>query len=166
MFVQGAVIAWAPSYLNRYYSLDPAQAGVRAGVLVLIAGVGMTVGGVLVDRLSGSRRSNRLRIPALYALTSGATLLAAFLMPPGTLQFSMIALGLFLGAGFAGPSGAVVADVTNPAIRATVFATLTLANNLIEGINNKIKVIKRMAYGFRDDAYFFLKIRAAFPGIR
>lgn len=37
--------------------------------------------------------------------------------------------------------------------------------NLIEGINNKIKVIKRMAYGFRDDAYFFLKIRAAFPGV-
>jgi transposase len=26
-------------------------------------------------------------------------------------------------------------------------------------------VIKRMAYGFRDDDYFFLKIRAAFPGI-
>jgi transposase len=39
-----------------------------------------------------------------------------------------------------------------------------LGTNLIEGINNKIKVIKRMAYGFRDDAYFFLKIRAAFPG--
>lgn len=33
----------------------------------------------------------------------------------------------------------------------------------IEGINNKIKVIKRMAYGFRDEAYFFLKSRAAFP---
>ncbi|MGH7621854.1 MAG: transposase, partial [Gemmatimonadaceae bacterium] len=31
--------------------------------------------------------------------------------------------------------------------------------------NNKIKVLKRMAYGFRNDAYFFLKIRAAFPGI-
>lgn len=39
-----------------------------------------------------------------------------------------------------------------------------LGTNLIEGINNKIKVIKRMAYGFRDDRYFFLKIRAAFPG--
>ena len=32
----------------------------------------------------------------------------------------------------------------------------------LEGMNNKIKVIKRMAYGFRDDAYFFLKIRGAF----
>lgn len=39
-----------------------------------------------------------------------------------------------------------------------------LGTNLVEGINNKIKVIKRIAYGFRDDAYFFLKIRAAFPG--
>jgi transposase len=39
-----------------------------------------------------------------------------------------------------------------------------LHTSLLEGINNKIKVIKRMAYGFRDEAYFFLKIRAAFPG--
>lgn len=39
-----------------------------------------------------------------------------------------------------------------------------LGTNIIEGINNTIKVIKRMAYGFRDDRYFFLKIRAAFPG--
>jgi transposase len=40
-----------------------------------------------------------------------------------------------------------------------------LGTSLLEGMNNKIKVIKRMAYGFRDDSYFFLKIRAAFPGI-
>jgi len=40
-----------------------------------------------------------------------------------------------------------------------------LHTSLLEGINNKIKVIKRMAYGFRDDEYFFLKIRSAFPGI-
>jgi transposase len=40
-----------------------------------------------------------------------------------------------------------------------------LHTSVLEGINNKIKVIKRMAYGFRDDAYFFLKIRQAFPGV-
>lgn len=34
----------------------------------------------------------------------------------------------------------------------------------LEGINNKIKVIKRQAYGFRDDAYFILKIKGAFQG--
>ena len=40
-----------------------------------------------------------------------------------------------------------------------------LHTGLLEGINNKIKVLKRIAYGYRDDTYFFLKIRAAFPGI-
>lgn len=39
-----------------------------------------------------------------------------------------------------------------------------LHTSLLEGINNRIKVIKRTAYGFRDEEYFFLKIRAAFPG--
>lgn len=36
--------------------------------------------------------------------------------------------------------------------------------SVLEGINNKIKVLKRMAYGYRDDEFFFLKIRQAFPG--
>ena len=36
--------------------------------------------------------------------------------------------------------------------------------SVVEGINNTIKVIKRRAYGYRDQEYFFLKIRAAFPG--
>lgn len=40
-----------------------------------------------------------------------------------------------------------------------------LGTDMIKGINNRIKVIKRMAYGFRDEAYLSLKIRAAYPGI-
>lgn len=39
-----------------------------------------------------------------------------------------------------------------------------LNTSVLEGMNNKIKVMKRMAYGYRDNAYFFLKIKAAFPG--
>ncbi|HLU62144.1 MAG TPA: transposase, partial [Gammaproteobacteria bacterium] len=39
-----------------------------------------------------------------------------------------------------------------------------LNTSVLEGINNRIKVIKRMAYGYRDSNYFFVKIRAAFPG--
>ena len=39
-----------------------------------------------------------------------------------------------------------------------------LHTSVLEGMNNRIKVIKRMAYGYRDSEYFFLKIKAAFPG--
>jgi transposase len=40
----------------------------------------------------------------------------------------------------------------------------TMHTGQLEGINNRIKVMKRMAYGYRDSVFFFLKIQAAFPG--
>lgn len=43
-------------------------------------------------------------------------------------------------------------------------ARYRLNTSVLEGMNNRIKVIKRMAYGYRDSDYFFLKIKAAFPG--
>lgn len=39
-----------------------------------------------------------------------------------------------------------------------------LHTSVLEGINNTIKVMKRVAYGYRDYSYFFLRIREAFPG--
>lgn len=37
-------------------------------------------------------------------------------------------------------------------------ATIPISSGKIEGINNKIKTIRRQAYGYPDDEYFFLKI--------
>ena len=50
-----------------------------------------------------------------------------------------------------------------PSSREPLRKPRQFSTNLVEGINSRIKVIKRIAYGFRDDAYFFLKIRASFP---
>ncbi len=36
----------------------------------------------------------------------------------------------------------------------------------LEGANNKIKVLKRTAYGYRDFEYFSLKIKGVLPGKR
>lgn len=42
-------------------------------------------------------------------------------------------------------------------------ASYSLNNYILEGINNKIKLIKQMGYGYRDTNYFFsLKIKVAF----
>ncbi|MFN3543849.1 MAG: transposase, partial [Thiobacillus sp.] len=43
-------------------------------------------------------------------------------------------------------------------------ARFPMNTSTLEGVNNRIKVIKRKAYGFRNSAYFFLKIKDAFPG--
>ena len=42
---------------------------------------------------------------------------------------------------------------------------LRIGTSMLEGVNNKIKVLKRQAYGFHDDEYFFLKIKYAFRGV-
>jgi transposase len=36
----------------------------------------------------------------------------------------------------------------------------------LEGVNNKIKVIKRKAYGFHDLEYFAMKVKQALPGLK
>jgi len=41
-------------------------------------------------------------------------------------------------------------------------ADYPIGTSQLEGINNKIKVIKRKAYGFHDDNYFALKVKQAF----
>ena len=40
-------------------------------------------------------------------------------------------------------------------------ADYPIGTSTLEGINNKIKVIKRKAYGFHDDQYFILKVKQA-----
>jgi fucose permease len=131
MFVQTAFVAWIPSYLNRYYGLDPAKASLGAGLLILCAGVGMILGGALVDRLSLHDRVNRLRINTLYCLSLGLTLLLAFSLEPGIAQFVLIGVGLSVSASFLGPALAVAADVTPVSNHATTFAIVSLAYMLI-----------------------------------
>jgi transposase len=41
-------------------------------------------------------------------------------------------------------------------------ADYPIGTSRLEGINNKIKLIKRKAYGFHDDEYFTLKVKQAF----
>jgi transposase len=38
--------------------------------------------------------------------------------------------------------------------------TYRLNTSIVEGLNNTTKVLKRIAFGFHDHEYFFLKIRA------
>jgi transposase len=41
-------------------------------------------------------------------------------------------------------------------------ADCPIGTSELEGANNKIKVIKRKAYGFHDSGYFALKVKQAF----
>jgi MFS family permease len=131
LFVIGAITAWMPSLLNRAYGMPPAQAAAVGGAFILVSGVGMIVCGVFTDRVTRAAPRRKLAMAAVFCAVTFAALTAAFLAPAGPLQLALAGLGVFFAAGSTGPSGAVVADGTDPALHATVLATLTLANNLL-----------------------------------
>lgn len=131
LFTMASMIAWLPSYANRYYGLPPDKAGLAAAAFVLIGAVGMTSCGIITDRLSRDHAVRKWVIAIVYSITSCLLLIAGFLLPPGPLQFVVIGFGMFFVAGTTGPAGAMVANLTHTSIHATAFATLTLANNLL-----------------------------------
>jgi MFS family permease len=121
LFVGGTVIVWIPSYLNRYYAMATDVAGGVSAIIVLVAGVGMIVCGML----------SKFSLAIAYALSSCVLLSLAFALPHGTPQLVMIGLGMLLAAGTSGPAGAMVANLTPLPIHGTAFAMLTLVNNLL-----------------------------------
>ncbi len=131
LLVMGALLAWMPSFLSRYYGMATDRAGITAAAFVLAAGAGMIVCGALTDWIARHAPSRKWLMAIAYSLTCCALLVVAFRLPAGAAQLALIGAGMVLVGGTAGPASAVVANLTNPAIHATAFATLTLANNLL-----------------------------------
>lgn len=131
LFAAGALPAWLPTYLNRYYALPLDQAGHSAAMLLLICGVGMILCGMLSDRLSKDKPIRKINLAIAYSLGAAFSLGLAFAFPAGPMQLVLLALGMFLVAATTGPVGAMIASLTPLALHGSAFATLTLANNLL-----------------------------------
>lgn len=131
LFIMGSVIAWMPSFLNRYYALPVDRAAAGAAVFVLLGGLGMVGCGIVTDRICRDAPARKWMTAIAYCLISFALLSIGFRLPPGTLQLVLLGAGILVVAGTSGPAGAMVANLTPAAIHASAFATLTLANNLL-----------------------------------
>ncbi|MEU7038380.1 MFS transporter [Streptomyces sp. NPDC046237] len=131
LFIAGSLIAWLPSYFNRYYDMLPAKAGATAGLFALVIGVGMILGGIASDRLSRRFPVRKWAVAISCSVGSLILLMITFRLPAGPVQLLVLALGTLLCAGTAGPGAAMVANLTPAAVAATAFATLTLAQSLL-----------------------------------
>lgn len=131
LFAAGALPAWLPSYLGRYYHLPVDQAGTLAALLLLICGVGMILCGMMADRLARNRPEAKITLAIGYCLGTALCLTLAMMLPPGPTQLILLGFTMFFVAGTVGPVGAMVANLTPLAIHGSAFAALTLANNLL-----------------------------------
>lgn len=131
MFIGASLIAWLPSYLNRYYHMGTDRAGMISAILILAGGAGMILCGILSDRLCRKAPERKISLAVAYCLITSLLLSVAMLLPPGVAQLVVIALAMLVVTGTFGPAGAAIANLTHPSVHGTAFAILALANNLL-----------------------------------
>lgn len=131
MFTAAVLLAWMPSFFNRYYGLAPDKAGLVASVFVLLVGSGMVVCGLITDRVSRNNPQTKWTTAIIYCAIALVALGIGFSLPNGPAQLLLIGIGAFFSAGSSGPAAAMVANLTHTSIRASAMGTITVANNLL-----------------------------------
>ena len=131
LVVVSALWAWLPSFLNRVHGVAPAQAGVKAAVVVLCCAIGAVVWGAVADKAGARAPRRKLAVMAALCVVSMLVLVAAFaLVEDHAKQFAVIALGGFFATCTVGPVVAIALDVTHPGVRSTGASVLALFQNL------------------------------------
>ena len=131
LFASAAIVAWIPSYLNRFYALAPEEAAVKAALIVLVGGIGMSCGGFVADRLSVPERSQQAACSCWICDLFGVLFAAAFALAAGRLQFALIVAAVLFVGGHMGPVAALAAELNHPGLRATALSVVTLVYNLL-----------------------------------
>jgi predicted MFS family arabinose efflux permease len=131
VFVLGTMTAWLPTFFNRVYGLPVKAASLRAAGIILAAGVGSSLCGFLVDRLTRNNRKALFIGSAAIATGVALVLGAAFQMGPGPLQYTMILIGSVGLAGTQGPMMSAIISRVQPGVRSTALAMLAVVQNII-----------------------------------
>jgi predicted MFS family arabinose efflux permease len=136
LIVVSALWSWLPSFLNRVHGIAPAQAAVKAALVVLAGALGSVIWASVIDRAGQRNPRSRLAVMAMLCMvvvlvlgfTFGAERLGIAL--DANTQFALIAFGGFMATCTVGPVSAIVIDVIHPGVRATGSSVLALFQNL------------------------------------
>jgi MFS family permease len=130
-FAVGGIAYWVP----RYVSINRGE-GSLFTVNMVFGGITVVAG--LLSTLAGGWAGDALRkrFPGSYFLVSGGGMLLAFplflavLITPFPWAYGLIFLAVFCLFFNTGPVNAIIANVTNPAVRASAFALVILIIHL------------------------------------
>lgn len=131
LFILSTLMAWLPSYLNREYAFALDKAGAVAAGFLLLTAIGAALCGNVCDRLSRDAPQRKWTLAIVFAAFSSAMLFAAFQLPDGPVQLSVLALGVFVVQGACGPIGAIIAKLVPAPSHASAYGLMSTINNLL-----------------------------------
>lgn len=126
-------LAWAPSVLVRVHALSSAAAGIRLGVIMLVAGpLGVVGAGWLVDRLAARGRADAPIVAAMAGVIVFALVVPLFALAPTLTLATLAAVALAVAQAYPyGIASTSLAMVTPPEMRGQVVALYLLISNLL-----------------------------------
>ena len=123
---------WLPSYFSESLGLSLGDIGSFFGTIVLVGGsAGILLGGLIADKLGGSRPYAYPLTPAVAFLFTAPIYAAAMSVGSLTAAWALFTLAYALSLSWLGPIVNAVQSLVDPPRRATASASFLLINNLI-----------------------------------
>jgi MFS family permease len=130
IFVNNAIIVWLPTYFHRVEGIPISEAGMKVGLIMLLAIIGLPVGGWLADLWFKKNVSSRMLFPSLTIALNAVVIFAAFSFLDGKTQYMMLLLMGVLASMFAPAAIIVTQEVIHPGLRAISYSVCVVIQNL------------------------------------
>ena len=131
-FLSYAASFWAAPYALRTLELSPATAGLFIGGSGAASGfLGVTLGGIVADRLRRTVPAGRLWVVLFGALAQPPCLAFAFTAESPAVFFPAIFLAQLFASSALGAAGATTQDLVLPRMRGTATATFFIGTTLL-----------------------------------
>jgi len=147
IFTTTSILTWLPTYYHRLEQIPMSQAGMKTGLIMMLAIIGGPVGGWLADVWFRRKPSGRLLLPVISTMLTAVTLFAAMTLLEGRAQYgAMLLMGVLIVA-FAPAAITVTQEVIHPGLRAISYAVCVIFQNALGAFTAP------MVIGALSDAY-------------
>lgn len=149
-----ANLAWMPSFFERSFGWNTAEAGAAIGTMLLLVTLpGGVVCGYLAQRwVQSGRIDGAMRLMSYVALIGAPLLCTAFLMPKASFAIILMLIPMAISSAYVGLAPASIQAVTPGQFRGRVAAFQMLITNLIGMVSGPLIVGLLTQYAFQDPA--------------
>jgi MFS family permease len=131
VFTNNAITTWLPTYYNRLEGLPLGQAGMKTSGILMLAVIGLPLGGWLADVWFKKRPSSRLLFPAITVALSSVVVFVAFSFLEGKAQYMALLLNGILGVGFVAAAITATQETVHAGLRAISYSVCVIVQNIL-----------------------------------
>lgn len=130
IFVNNAILTWLPTYFHRIEGIPMSKAGMKTGSVMLLAIIGLPLGGWLADTWFKKKVSARLLFPAITTALNAIVVFCAFFFFEGKALYGMLLVMGMVSSAFAPAAITATQEVIHAGLRAISYAVCVIIQNL------------------------------------